>query len=115
MHIFGFSPREGTKAARLPGRIEGPVIRERSRRMHQLAARMKEARMREFLGSQRTVLWEGGSRAEDGQMCFQGYTDNYLRVQTCVPAEKDLQRTLSPALLCDLAGTPGDRFEARLV
>jgi threonylcarbamoyladenosine tRNA methylthiotransferase MtaB len=113
MHIFGFSPREGTRAATLPGRITGPVIRERSRQMHQLAARMKEERMRAFLGSQRPVLWEGGTLAGDGRMRYQGYTDNYLRVQTSVSLAQDLQGTVTPALLGELAGTPVDRFEAR--
>lgn len=115
MHIFGFSPREGTRAARLPGHTTGPVIRERSRQMHQLAARMKEERMRAYLGSQREVLWEGGTPSEDGTMRFQGYTDNYLRVETRVDPEHELQRRVTPALLCGLAGTPADRFEARLV
>ena len=115
MHIFGFSAREGTKAARLPGRIEGPVIRERSRQMHRLAARMKEERMREFLGSKRSVLWEAGSPADDGQVRYQGYTDNYLRVQTSVPPTQKLQRTITDAFLSELGDAPADRFEARLV
>ena len=114
MHIFGFSPREGTKAARLAGRVQGPVIRERSRRMHKLAARMKEERMRGFLGSEREVLWEGGMPCGDNQVRYQGYTDNYLRVQTSVPPEQELQGTITKAVLCELVDSPADRFEARL-
>lgn len=114
MHIFAFSPREGTKAARLPGRVPGPVIRERSRQMHRLAARMKQERMREFLGSERQVLWEGGSPDESGQVRYQGYTDNYLRVQTSVGPEQELQRSITRAVLCALVNAPADRFEAKL-
>jgi threonylcarbamoyladenosine tRNA methylthiotransferase MtaB len=114
MHIFGYSAREGTKAAGLPGRVEGPVIRERSRQMHRLAARMKEERMRDFLGSKRSVLWEAGSPAPDGQVRFQGYTDNYLRVQTLVPSDQMLQRTITDAVLSELGKQAPDRFEALL-
>ncbi len=114
MHIFGYSAREGTKAAGLPGRVEGAVIRERSRKMHRLAARMKEERMREFLGSKRSVLWEAGESTSDGQVRFQGYTDNYLRVQTSVPSDQRLQRTITDAVLSKLGDGSPDRFEAQL-
>lgn len=115
MHIFGYSAREGTKAAKLAGRVEGPVIRERSRRMHRLAAQMKEEAMRHFLGSRRSVLWEAGSPDAEGQVLYQGYTDNYLRVQTSVPAEQKLQSTISDVLLSTMLNAPADRFEASLV
>jgi threonylcarbamoyladenosine tRNA methylthiotransferase MtaB len=115
MHIFGYSAREGTKAATLPGRIEGPVIRERSRQMHQLAARMKEESMRAFLGQARSVLWEGGSPTGEGEVLYQGYTDNYLRVQATVPSARLLQRTITDAMLHDLVDAPADRFRATLV
>jgi threonylcarbamoyladenosine tRNA methylthiotransferase MtaB len=114
MHIFGFSAREGTKAATLPGRVEGPVIRERSRQMHRLAAHMKEERMRDFLGSQRSVLWEAGESTSDGQVRYQGYTDNYLRVQTSVPSDQKLQRTITDAVLSELVEHSPDRFEVHL-
>jgi threonylcarbamoyladenosine tRNA methylthiotransferase MtaB len=113
MHIFGFSPREGTKAARLPGRIPGPVIRERSRRMHQLAARMKRATMERYLGQERSVLWEGSGELTGERRRYTGYTDNYLRVETAVDPQRDLRDVITPALLESLQGTPVDRFLAK--
>ncbi len=38
LHVFSFSARPGTEAARLPGQVEGGVIRERARELRALAA-----------------------------------------------------------------------------
>lgn len=38
LHVFSFSARPGTEAARLPGQVEGRVIRERARELRALAA-----------------------------------------------------------------------------
>jgi len=103
MHIFGFSAREGTRAASLPHRIPGDVIRERSRRMHRLAAKLKESFMQRYLGEVHTVLWEG-KVCDDGTR--QGYTNNYMRVVAKVKAEI----TQSEVRLESLEGTPVERF-----
>lgn len=83
MHIFTYSPRAGTKAARLPAQLGKSVKRARSRELHQLAAAMKLEHLQRFVGAVRPVLWEGaGALQADGRRCFAGYTDNYLRVET---------------------------------
>lgn len=115
MHIFGFSAREGTRAASLPGRVEGPVIRERSRRMHRVAAHMKEASMKSYLGSVRSVLWESASNESAEGRVYQGYTDNYLRVETTVDATRKLRQQIASAVLTELVDAPADRFRATLV
>ncbi len=112
MHIFGFSPREGTRAEKLPGRINGNVIRERSRAMHRVAARMKEEHMQQYLGSERSVLWESGRQSDDGTTTYQGYTDNYLRVTT---TGSGLDNRITNATLTSIEGTPTERFTARVV
>jgi threonylcarbamoyladenosine tRNA methylthiotransferase MtaB len=48
LHVFPFSPRSGTRAAELPGRVAGAVIRERAREV--LA--VSERRWRAFLAAQ---------------------------------------------------------------
>ncbi len=113
-HIFGFSPREGTKAAKLPGRLQGPLIRERSRQMHRLAAKMKEEFMQEHLGTYRNVLWEGKGRALEagGTLKVSGYTDNYLRVQTQIPQGHSLQGQITQAQLLHTADGTLETFTA---
>lgn len=76
MHIFQYSPREGTKAARLPGAVALETKRSRSAQAHTVARTMKERVLRSKMGETRQVLWERAGR--DGRAT--GYTDNYLRV-----------------------------------
>jgi threonylcarbamoyladenosine tRNA methylthiotransferase MtaB len=100
MHIFTFSPREGTKAARLAGQLRGDVKRARSRQLHAIANDMKTAHLGRYQGSTRPVLWEGmGQPGPDGRLAWMGYTDNYLRVRTEAPAGAELENVIAPALL----------------
>ena len=41
---------------------------------------------------------------------FSGYTDTYLRVETEVPADIDLENAIEPVLLAAVAGAPPDRL-----
>ncbi len=72
IHIFTYSVREGTTAARMPGHLPTAVKKARSRELHAIAARMKRAHLERFVGDTRDVLFEGDGAG--------GYTDNYLRV-----------------------------------
>jgi len=112
VHVFGFSPRQGTRAARLPGPVTGDRIRERSRQAHQLAARMKADHLAGFAGSVRPVLWEGAGQPEpDGTLAWTGYTDNYLRARTRVGPGIDLDNRIGAARL-ERVGPGGDELEA---
>ncbi|MHC4942938.1 MAG: MiaB/RimO family radical SAM methylthiotransferase [Planctomycetota bacterium] len=57
VHVFPFSPREGTEAALLP-RIPDRIKTDRVQRAQRAAARLKEAFDRSFLGQERKVLVE---------------------------------------------------------
>lgn len=114
IHIFTYSAREGTTAARLPGHVPGRVKRERSRALHALAGRMKAEHLARHAGDTRDVLWEGaGERLPDGNVRHGGYTDNYLRVEAVVPAGVDLENRIIPTTLAYtgddvLDGTPAE-------
>ncbi|HWM85972.1 MAG TPA: tRNA (N(6)-L-threonylcarbamoyladenosine(37)-C(2))-methylthiotransferase MtaB [Kofleriaceae bacterium] len=109
VHVFPFSPREGTRAATLPGRVPPDVIRERVRELGGLAASMKAEHLTRAVGQTRPVLWETGE-ACDGARRFSGYTDTYLRVETEVPPDVDLENRIEPVLLARVAGDPPDRL-----
>ena len=68
IHLFPYSRRRGTDAARLPD-LPGRVKKERLHRLERLAAELTEAYARRFLGREVQVLVE-----EDG-----GYTERYLK------------------------------------
>lgn len=89
IHIFSYSPREGTKAATLPDQVVNEIKKQRSQQLHELAQTMKQEFIGLQLGKSFPVLWEGHcEEAADGQYLRFGYTPNYLRV-ACVAAEND--------------------------
>ncbi len=111
IHIFSFSPRQGTTAARLRGQIPAATQHDRSRQLHALAAGMKADHLAAHLGQTRPVLWEGpGPSLPDGQRLWSGYTDNYLRVETVVEASTSLDNCITPAHLTHLGGHPADHL-----
>ncbi|WP_251359359.1 tRNA (N(6)-L-threonylcarbamoyladenosine(37)-C(2))-methylthiotransferase MtaB [Kangiella sp. TOML190] len=81
MHIFSYSDREGTKAVRLPNKIEKETKKLRSRQLHQLATKIKQQQLEAQLGTTASVLWESSSQMLDnGMQRFFGYTPNYHKV-----------------------------------
>lgn len=85
LHIFNYSRREGTKAARLPDPVDKATRVARSRELHTRAAEQKSLYQSQFIGRTATVLWEG-RRVDlgDGTTLLSGYSDNYLRVHCSI-------------------------------
>ncbi len=101
IHIFPYSPRSGTPAARMPHQVPPEVKKARSRRMHALMREMKRAWLERHVGTTRAVLWEEAV-AEDpdtGVRVWSGLTDNYLRVHAAAPAALDLHNAIAPVRL----------------
>jgi threonylcarbamoyladenosine tRNA methylthiotransferase MtaB len=97
IHVFSYSPRQGTQAARMPDQVDGRVKRERSQRMLALARESAQNFRQRFLGKTMPVLWE---KQTDG--VWSGLTDNYIRVYT--KSDKDLTNKLLPAKLLEVRG-----------
>jgi threonylcarbamoyladenosine tRNA methylthiotransferase MtaB len=79
IHVFKYSPRPGTPAARLPGRVAAPVAKARSDEMMALAAEGSAQFRRGFLGEQLDVLFED-EVSLNGRKYWSGLSDNYVRV-----------------------------------
>jgi threonylcarbamoyladenosine tRNA methylthiotransferase MtaB len=60
-HIFPYSPREGTPAARMP-QVPPPVVKERARRLREATARRKSTWLKSLTGTGQHVLMERGGR-----------------------------------------------------
>jgi threonylcarbamoyladenosine tRNA methylthiotransferase MtaB len=78
MHIFTFSPRQGTRAATMSGQIDNAVKKERSREMHGLAAKLKRAELKLHIGNRAAVLWEQPVNEASNQ--WLGYTPHYHKI-----------------------------------
>lgn len=84
-HVFAYSARPGTAAARMDGRVPGAVIRQRSAALRaELAESARTFRAR-FLGRTLSVLWETTDRLSDRGWRLEGLTGNYLRVMAEAP------------------------------
>ncbi len=99
LHVFTYSPRPGTAAARMSGQLPREVKRERAGRLIALGERLSEAFHRRYEGTTRPVLWETATGAERDGLCWAGYTDNYIRVTAVGPA--DLMQRVTPTRLRD--------------
>ncbi len=96
IHVFPYSPRSGTEAARMPGQIAARVKKQRSERMLALAEESAQNFRQKFLGRTMTVLWE--KQSADG--IWSGLTDNYIKVYT--KSSEDLANKLLLANLVEV-------------
>jgi threonylcarbamoyladenosine tRNA methylthiotransferase MtaB len=114
LHVFRFSPREGTLAATMPDHVPRHLSENRSRRMHELGARLERRFHQALVGRCMPVLWET-SEALDGGLRWSGLTGNYARVlawsdpraefaNRVVPAS--IERTVPGAVLARFADEP---------
>lgn len=97
LHIFRYSPRPGTPAARLPNQVPAEVSAARSEAMAAVGMASSRLFRQSLLGQTLPVLWE--VRDEDSRQ-WEGLTDNYVRVRVC--SEDDLHNRIKPARLVAL-------------
>jgi len=79
-HVFTFSARPGTPAARLPGQVHGRLSKERSAILRAVFAEAAGRYQQRFIGQSLAVLWEAASAYGPQGWLLEGLTDNYLRV-----------------------------------
>jgi threonylcarbamoyladenosine tRNA methylthiotransferase MtaB len=87
-HVFSYSPRPGTGAARMKGQIK-PELRKR--RNHILQGTIEESAKsyrEKFIGRSMSVLWESTTEYGEYGWRMEGWTGNYLRVSALAPAPR---------------------------
>lgn len=82
IHIFSYSPREGTKAAGLANPVEESVKKLRSKQLHLLADTLKQQFHEKHLNTTVDVLWEGQKTDENKRLIFTGYAPNFCKVES---------------------------------
>jgi threonylcarbamoyladenosine tRNA methylthiotransferase MtaB len=93
LHVFPYSPRPGTPAARLPDQVGRDVRDARAHAMRELGDGQALRFRQRFVGRKVMVLWEQRRRDD----LWTGLTDNYLRV--VARAESDFHNRLAAARL----------------
>jgi threonylcarbamoyladenosine tRNA methylthiotransferase MtaB len=84
-HVFTYSARSGTAAARMPGQVPHPIRKDRNARMRAVLAKSAQAYRLSFLGKSLPVLWENATKLGPETWDMQGLTDNYMRVYASAP------------------------------
>ena len=82
LHVFPYSQRPGTVAARMEGQISPEVKKDRSKRLLALGEELYAAYANKFVGQEVTVLIE---KYDEKQQAYIGHTSNYLEVK--IPLE----------------------------
>jgi threonylcarbamoyladenosine tRNA methylthiotransferase MtaB len=90
LHVFPFSPRPGTPAARMP-QIDRAVVKERARRLREKGEATLKGYLDREVGARRRVLVESHAL---------GHTEQFMPVRLAVPVQ--------PGVILDLAITAHD-------
>ena len=82
MHIFAYSKREGTVAAKYK-LLDGEIVKRRTKLAEEIARKNKEEYYKSFIGKEVDVLIE-----KDG-----GYTKEYVKI-LCSGSEGSIQKVI---------------------
>jgi len=97
IHVFSFSPRPDTMAAKMREQIRDQVKRERSQQMLELSRSCRHHFCQQFLGQTMPVLWE--QETKPGSGIYSGLTSNYIRVFAY--GKKPLANEVTPTRLVE--------------
>lgn len=95
-HVFPYSKRKNTTAAKQADQIQAGVKKERVKTLINLGEEKRKAFARNLVGKESEVLFE---REKDGY--FEGYTSNYIRV--AMKSDMDLQNEILRVSLNEMA------------
>ena len=98
MHVFKYSPREGTLAAKMTNQIDGNVKEERSQKLIELSNRNEKEYNEKYIGKKVEVLFE-----EEKDGLWSGYTKNYVRV--FAKSNENLENVIREVKVKELLGT----------
>jgi threonylcarbamoyladenosine tRNA methylthiotransferase MtaB len=78
LHVFPFSPRKGTPAAKFPDQVPQHIIKQRSRETRELGINKRRSFMKGWLHHDMEVLVEETRDSKTGML--KGVTSNYIKV-----------------------------------
>jgi len=87
-HVFTYSPRPGTGAARMKGQVQPEVRKKRNHILRQALDESETSYRQKFIGRTMPVLWESTSEMGEWGWQMEGLTGNYLRVKAFAPSPR---------------------------
>ncbi|OCA91159.1 tRNA (N(6)-L-threonylcarbamoyladenosine(37)-C(2))-methylthiotransferase MtaB [Bacillus sp. FJAT-27225] len=88
LHVFPYSKRTGTPAARMEDQVDEDIKNERVHRLISLSDQLAKEYASQFENEVLEVIPEEEFKETDGSGLFVGYTDNYLKV--VFPGSEDM-------------------------
>lgn len=85
IHVFPFSVRKGTVAAKMPGQINGTIKKQRAKELIELSNKLNLKFNEEYVGKEVEVLIE-----EEVMGYYVGHTSNFIKVK--VKSSNEIQR-----------------------
>ena len=98
LHVFRYSRRDGTPAARMKGQIPAAIAQERGARLQAIAAAGRARYAERFVGLDLPVLWEQVIGASEQGYAQLGYTENYIPVRGSHPRDLTNEITMARVL-----------------
>lgn len=99
-HVFTYSNRPGTAAAKMPAQVPRSIKKERNTRVRQVLADSAKLFQSQFIGKEMGVLWENAKPGSNSGWELSGLTDNYLRIGATF--EQRLWNQITPVYLTAL-------------
>jgi threonylcarbamoyladenosine tRNA methylthiotransferase MtaB len=105
LHVFTYSERDNTEAAKMDGVVPKKIRSKRSKMLRGLSVKKRRAFYESQLKTKRTVLFE----SENKEGYIHGFTENYIKVKT--PWNPNLVNTLHQVELTEIDDDGLVRFE----
>jgi threonylcarbamoyladenosine tRNA methylthiotransferase MtaB len=86
-HVFTYSERPGTAAARMSPSVPYPVRKSRNALVREVLSKSERSYQNRFVGKKLPVLWESTIARNHGLWAVQGLTGNYLRISATSPED----------------------------
>ncbi len=87
-HVFTYSVRPGTGAAKMKGQVRPEVRKERNHILRSALDEAEQSYRERFVGRQMFVLWESTSELDEWGWQMEGLTGNYLRVKAAASSPR---------------------------
>ena len=87
-HVFTYSARPGTGAARMKGQVKPELRKKRNHILQEAIDESAKSYREKFVGRRMSVLWESTSEMGEWGWKMEGWTGNYLRVNAFAPSPR---------------------------
>ncbi len=105
IHVFRFSPRQGTEAARMPNRVPQRIHQRWAAELAKLGSHLADRYLEKLRGKRLQVLVEGMSPESHGML--QGTADRYVTVE--LPGQADM---IGRLINVNVSNAAGERLRA---